>query len=47
LSQELYEDEGWLNSDDYGFYLAGEEVHFIYRFSYFVDEIVVPREDRN
>ncbi len=47
LSQELYEDEYWLNSDEYGFYLVGEEVHFIYRFNYFVDEIVVPREDRN
>lgn len=47
LSQELREDEYWLNPDEYGFYLAGEEVHFIYRFNYFVDEIVVPREGRN
>lgn len=47
LSQELHEDEYWLNSDEYGFYLAGEEVHFIYRFNYSVDEIVVPREGRN
>lgn len=42
LSQQLYGDTR-LNSMDYGFYLYGEEIHFIYRFSYFVDEIVIPR----
>jgi hypothetical protein len=42
LSQELF-GSGKLNSDDYGFYLLGEDVHFIYRFSHFVDEIVVTR----
>lgn len=47
LSQELYGEEDRLNPDDYGFYLSGEEVHFVYRFNYFVDEIVVPREDGN
>ena len=43
LSQQLYGDTR-LNSMDYGFYLYGEEIHFIYRFSYFVDEIVIRRE---
>lgn len=42
LSQQLYGDTR-LNSMDYGFYLYGEEIHFIYRFNYFVDEIVIPR----
>lgn len=42
LSQQLYGDTR-LNSLDYGFYLYGEEIHFIYRFSYFVDEIVISR----
>jgi hypothetical protein len=43
LSQSLYEPN--LNSDWYGFYLLGNDVHFIYRTSYFVEEIVIPRED--
>lgn len=42
LSKKLYGDNR-LNSMDYGFYLYGEEIHFIYRFSYFVDEIVISR----
>lgn len=46
LSQRLYgaSDNAQLNSDEYGFYLLGNEVHFIYRTSYFVDEIIVSRE---
>jgi hypothetical protein len=43
LSQELF-GSGELNSDDYAFYLFGEDVHFIYRTNYWVDEIVVRRE---
>lgn len=41
LSQQLYGDTR-LNSMDYGCYLYGDEIHFIYRFSFFVDEIVIP-----
>lgn len=46
LSQKLYGElcDSRLNKDEYGFYLEGNEVHFIYRTSRFVDEIVVPRE---
>lgn len=44
LSKKIYGDNR-LNSMDYGFYLYGEEIHFIYRFSYFVDEIVISRAD--
>lgn len=46
LSQKLYGElyDSKLNADEYGFYLAGDEVHFIYRTNFFVDEIVVPRE---
>jgi hypothetical protein len=43
LSQELF-GTGELNSDDYAYYLFGEDVHFIYRTKYFEDEIVVRRE---
>lgn len=44
LSQKLYGKlcDSQLNEDEYGFYLLEDEVHFIYRTSYFVDEIVVP-----
>jgi hypothetical protein len=43
LSQELFCSEK-LNSDDYAFYLFVEDVHFIYRTNYWVDEFVVRRE---
>ena len=46
LSKKLYGElcDSRLNKDEYGFYLEGNEVYFIYRTSRFVDEIVVPRE---
>ncbi len=43
VSREIYGDER-LSTKDYGFYLYGEEVHFIYRFNRFVEEVIVPRE---
>lgn len=47
LSQKLYGEscDSQLNEDEYGFYLLGDEIHFIYRTSYFVDEIVLSREE--
>ena len=49
LLQRVFEESGVtdINDDDYGFYLLGEEIHFIYRFNVFVDEIVILREKTN
>ena len=49
LLQRVFEESGVtdINDGDYGFYLLGEEIHFIYRFNVFVDEIVILRERTN